>query len=58
MEEKGITKYKLIKQYGFSNGTIDRLRNNEHISTITLEKLCLILDCTPNEIIEITNPHV
>lgn len=52
MKEKNITKYRLIKEYGFSNGTIDRLRANEHISTFTLEKLCMILDCTPNDIIE------
>ena len=52
MKNKQITKYKLIKEYGFSNGTIDRLRANEHISTYTLEKLCVILECTPMDILE------
>ena len=56
MRKKNITKYKLIKVYGFSNGTIDRLRANEHISTYTLEKLCIILECTPEDIIEISPP--
>ena len=53
MKKLGITKYRLIKDYGFSNGTIDRLRANEHISTYTLEKLCRVLGCKPNDILEI-----
>ena len=52
MKKKGITKYRLIKEFGFSNGTIDRLRANQHISTFTLEKLCTILDCKPDDIID------
>ena len=52
MKKRKITKYKLVKEYGFSNGTIDRLRGNEHISTYSLEKLCNILNCKPNDIIE------
>ena len=54
MKAKNITKYRLIKDYGFSNGTIDRLRSNAHISTYTIEKLCKILDCTPNDIFIVT----
>lgn len=55
MKKKKITKYMLNKKYGFSNGTIDRLRANEHISTYTIEKLCNVLKCTPNDIIKIDN---
>lgn len=55
MKRKNITKYSLVKDYGLSNGTIDRLRNNDHISTYTIEKLCIILDCTPNDILIIIN---
>ncbi len=50
MKRKNITKYRLIKEYGFSNGTIDRLRANEHISTYTVERLCEVLNCKPNDI--------
>ncbi len=53
MKEKKITKYKLIKEYGFSNGTLDRLRANKHISTYTVERLCNILNCSPNDVLEI-----
>lgn len=55
MKKRNITKYSLVKDYGLSNGTIDRLRNNDHISTYTIERLCIILDCTPNDILIIIN---
>lgn len=55
MKKRNITKYSLVKDYGLSNGTIDRLRNNDYISTYTIERLCIILDCTPNDILIIIN---
>lgn len=53
LKKKNVSKYALVTKYGFSNGTIDRLRANEHISTHTIEKLCDILDCKPNDILKI-----
>ncbi len=52
MNKKGITQYKLIKEFGISNGQLDRLRKNENVSTFTLDKLCAILDCSLEEIAE------
>ena len=52
MKEKSISQYRLIKEYGFSSGQLDRLRKNENISTFTLNRLCEILDCTLDEIVE------
>lgn len=52
MKSKGISQYKLIKEFGFSSGQLDRLRKNENISTFTLNRLCEILDCTLDEIAE------
>ena len=52
MKKKNISKYFLTEKKGFSSNTINRLRHNMHINTYTLERLCLILDCTPNDIIE------
>lgn len=45
MQEKGITQYKLIKEYKVSTGQLDRLRKNGNVSTYTLNQLCKILDC-------------
>lgn len=52
MKEKGISQYKLIKEYGFSSGQLDRLRKNDNISTYTLNRLCEILGCSLEEIAE------
>ena len=50
MEEKGISQYKLLKS-GVDNRTLDSLKNNRNITMNTLEKICKIIDCTPNEIV-------
>ena len=52
MKQKGMTQYKLIREYGFSTGQLDRLRKNENISMYTLNTLCRILDCEVEDIIE------
>lgn len=52
MKEKGISQYKLIKDYGFSSSQLDRLRKNGNISTYTLNRLCKILDCRLEDIAE------
>ena len=50
MEEKEITQYKLLKS-GIDNKTLDSLKKNNNITLLTLEKLCEILDCSPNEVV-------
>ena len=52
MENRGISTYFLIEKKGFSSNTISRLRHNMHMNTDTMERLCKILECTPNDIIE------
>lgn len=54
MKAKGITTYTLIYKLGFSAYTITNLRRNKSITMNTLEKLCNVLDCTPNDIVEFT----
>ena len=54
MKEKGITKYTLINKMGFSAYTITNLKRNKSITMNTLEKLCKVLECTPNDIVEFT----
>jgi len=50
MREKEITQYALLKQ-GIDNKTLDSLKKGRNITMLTLEKLCRILKCTPNEIV-------
>lgn len=52
MATKGLTQYRLIKQYNFSAGQIGRLKKNMHVSTHTLNTLCSILGCGISDILE------
>lgn len=53
MEKKGITTYALIHKYDICSKTIYNLKHNKSITMHTLDKLCEILDCTPNDVIEL-----
>ena len=52
MKHKNVSQYKLIKEFGFSTGQLDRLRKNDNVSTFTLNRLCEILDCRIEDIAE------
>ena len=51
MKSKKISQYQLLKM-GIDNKTLDELKHNKNITVLTLEKLCTIIGCTPNDIIE------
>lgn len=55
MSAKGITTYALIEKYKIQSKTIYNLKHNKNITTATLERLCEILECTPNDILEFKN---
>ena len=52
MTQKGFTTYTLRNVYGIGGGTIQRLQNDESVSTNTLNDLCRILDCSLADIVE------
>jgi len=54
MKNKNITQYRLLKS-GIDNKTLDSLKKNNNITLLTLEKLCRILECTPNDIVRFTD---
>jgi len=54
MRRKGITTYALIKNYSFSRGTLDSLKQGRNISTSTLNDLCRILDCRVEDVLVYT----
>ena len=51
MSEKSVSQYHLLKS-GIDNKTLDSLKKNKNITLLTVEKICRILDCTPNDIVE------
>lgn len=52
MESKGITTYALIHRYGVNPRTVNNLKHNRGITVFTLERLCKILECAPNDILK------
>ena len=52
LRAKNESTYTLINKYHVSSATIDRLRNNKGISTLTINDLCRILHCRVEDIIE------
>ncbi len=50
MKRLNVTQYQLLKG-GIDNKTLDSLKKGKNITMVTLEKLCMIIGCTPNDII-------
>ena len=51
MERKAVSQYRLLKA-GVDNKTLDALKKGKNITLLTLEKICEILDCTPNDVVK------
>ena len=54
LKEQKITQYQLINDYGIDRRLLSALRQNKNITLLSLEKLCTILDCTPDKIVSFT----
>ncbi len=54
MKAKDISQYRLLK-LGIDNKTLDSLKKGKNITLLTLEKICAILDCTPNDVVKFNN---
>ena len=52
MKDKGVSQYKLIREYGVSSGQLDRIRKGENVNLYTIDTLCRILDCRVEDILE------
>ena len=52
LKKKNISQYILIKEYGFSTGTLDALRKNRSITLNTLHDICMMLDCDITDVVE------
>lgn len=56
LEEQGKTKYWLYKQLGMSYQNFSKMINNQtkSIRYENIETICLLLNCTPNDLFLIT----
>lgn len=50
MRRKAISQYSLLKA-GIDNKTLDSLKKGNNITLLTLERICTILECTPNDVV-------
>lgn len=52
MRKKGVTQYDFYTYHNVNRSQLDRLRQNKNIETNTIDKLCDILHCNVEEIME------
>lgn len=52
MKRKEITRYALIYKLGIDAHLVNDLKHNKNITMNTLETLCRVLECQPNDIIK------
>lgn len=51
VEKKGLSQYKLL-QSGISHSTLMRLKKNQSVNVETIDKLCAILNCRVEDLME------
>lgn len=52
--DRDIQKGELALRAGISNYTLNKLKHGENVNAITLAKICKVLDCNFDDIMEIT----
>jgi len=52
LKNKKISTYTLITKYNISRSLLDRLKHDKPITTVTLNDLCTILDCSVSDIMQ------
>ena len=54
MKAKNVSTYSLIRDYGFSKGTLDSHKQNRNVTLNTIETLCKILQVPIQEVVAIS----
>lgn len=52
MKTRKISQYDLYTKYNMNRSQLNRLRHNQNVTTNTLDKLCNILHCRVEDIME------
>ena len=50
--DKGMTNAELMEKAGFSANIITRLKRNNYVSMDSIEKICKVLNCGVDDILE------
>lgn len=52
MKKKGVTQYDLYTHHNVNRAQLDRLRHGRNVEVNTIDRLCNILDCRVEDIME------
>lgn len=52
MKRRGISQYDLYTRHNVNRSQLDRLRKNKNVEVNTIDKLCNILQCKVEDIME------
>ena len=52
MKARGVTQYDLYTHHNVNRAQLDRLRHNKNVQVATIGKLCNILQCSVQDIME------
>ena len=55
MKQKGLTTYRIRKEKIIPQSSLQKLREGKPVTTETISKLCLALECQPGDILEFEN---
>lgn len=50
--DRGMTNAELMEKGGFSANIITRLKRNHYVALDSIEKICFVLDCGVDDILE------
>lgn len=56
--DNGMTNAELMEKGGFSANIITRLKRNNYVSLDSIEKICRVLDCGVDDILEFLPDNV
>lgn len=52
MKQRGVSQYALYTHHNINRSQLDRLRKNKNVETNTIDRLCNILYCRVEDIME------
>ena len=52
VNEKGITYSQMLKKANISGNILTRMRRNEYVSLESIEKICRVLECDINDMMD------
>lgn len=56
--DKNLKKTELIRMAGLTNNVLARMSKGEYISMLSIDKICCVLNCQPNDIFCVLNRNI